>query len=221
MWATCYEGIYLGMLWNFRTTSTTILPQFVFSRDGIRFDRRFRQPFILPGAEGSFDSVAIYALQPILHGDQIFIYYYGQNSRASEQMDRLLREFGEEGPKGRMGLAIVPRDGFVSIDSGNKRYGEIVTRAFTFSGQTLRVNMRAAHQGWGAGRPELRVELLGPDHSPIPGYTFAEADTLAGTGFANVATWQGRSDLSRLAGRPIKLKFTSKNVKLFAFQFVE
>ena len=34
-----------------------------------------------------------------------------------------------------------------------------------------------------------------------------------------MATWEGRSDVGSLAGRPVKLKFYSKNVKLFAFQF--
>ena len=45
------------MLWNFRKTSTTILPQLVFSRDGIDYDRRYREPFIAPGDEDDFDSM--------------------------------------------------------------------------------------------------------------------------------------------------------------------
>ena len=39
-------------------------------------------------------------------------------------------------------------------------------------------------------------------------------------GFANTVSWQGRTDLSELAGKSIKLKFYTKNVKLFAYQFV-
>ena len=95
MWATTYENYYLGMLWNFRKASATLWPQVVFSRDGIRYDRRYTQPFIQLGDEGSFDSVTVYALQPIVHGDQIFIYYGGQNYRASEQFDKLYAEGGK------------------------------------------------------------------------------------------------------------------------------
>ena len=219
MWATTYENIYLGMLWNFRKTSTTILPQLVFSRDGVNYDRRYREPFIQAGDEGDFDSVTVYALQPIVHDDKIFIYYGGQNWRASVQLDRLMEEFGRDGPQAGIGLAVVPLDGFVSIDSGSQEYGEVVTKAFVFEGRTLRVNMRGAWQGWGAGRPELKVEVLAADHTPLPGYRFAEADNLSATGFANMATWEGRSDLGSLAGKPVKLKFYSRNVKLFAFQF--
>tara|TARA_B100000686_G_scaffold347964_1_gene437907 strand:- start:549 stop:1751 length:1203 start_codon:yes stop_codon:yes gene_type:complete len=221
MWASTYENFYIGMLWNFRITSTKLLPQFVFSRDGIRYDRRYREPFIQAGDEGDFDSVTVYAQQPIVHDDQIFIYYSGQNYRASEQWDLLYEQHGIDGPQGRIGLAIVPRDGFVSIDSGYKHYGEIVTQAFSFEGSTLQVSMRSAWKGWSADKPDFRVELLAPDHTPLEGYTFDDADNIGGKGSDIVATWKGKSDVSHLAGRTIKLKFYSKNVKLFGFQFVK
>jgi hypothetical protein len=221
MWATTYENFYIGMLWNFRKTNTTILPQLAFSRDGIRYDRRYRQPFIQAGDEGAFDSSTVYALQPIVHDDKIFIYYSGQNYRASEQIDILLDEFGEDGPKGQIGLAVVPLDGFVSIDSGHHEYGELVTRSFVFEGNALQVNTRAAWLGWSTGLPELKVEILAADHTPLPGFRFDEADNIAETGFANTVTWEGRADVSALAGKPVKLKFYSKNLKLFAYQFVK
>ena len=86
MWATTYEGFYVGMLWNFRTTNTTILPLLVYSRDGIHYDRRFRQPVITPSASPTFDSVAIYSLQPIVREDKIFLYYGGVNWRSPQQL---------------------------------------------------------------------------------------------------------------------------------------
>ena len=49
----------------------------------------------------------------------------------------------------------------------------------------------------------------------------ADADNIGGKGSDIVATWKGKSDVGHLAGRTIKLKFYSKNVKLFGFQFVE
>ena len=221
MWTSAYEKLYIGMLWNFRLTSTTLMPQFVFSRDGVQFDRRYTQPFIQLGDEGSFDSVTVYAQQPIVHGDQIFIYYGGQNYRASEQMDKLYEEYGDDGPKGGIGLAVVPRDGFVSLDSGYKHYGEIVTRSFCFEGRSLQVSMRRAWRGWSSDYPDVRVELLAADHTPLEGYTFDDADNIGETGSEIVATWNGLGEIGHLAGRPIKLKFYCKNVKLFGFQFVE
>ena len=80
--------------------------------------------------------------------------------------------------------------------------------------------MRGAWQGWGAGHPELKVEVLAADHTPLPGFKFEDADVLKENGFANVVPWKGSSDVGSLAGKPIKLRFYSKNLKLFAFQFV-
>ena len=93
MWATTYEGFYVGMLWNFlREEKLFIWPQFVFSRDGIRYDRRFREPFIQLSPEPEYDSVAIYAQQPIVHNDQVFTFYNGMNFR-----ERRLAEIGGPG----------------------------------------------------------------------------------------------------------------------------
>ena len=81
--------------------------------------------------------------------------------------------------------------------------------------------MRIAGQGWNTGLPELKVELLAADHTPLEGHRFEDADSLTKSGFANVVSWNGESDVGNLEGRAIKLKIYFKNVKLFAFQFVK
>ena len=216
LYTTHYAGVTIGMLWNFRTTDTTILPQFIFSRDGIHWDRRYRQSFIPLAPAPEFDSVAIYSMQPIVHGDEIFIFYGGVNWRSPEQLEQL----GTENAHGAIGLAVVPLDRFVSLDGGKLQFSEVVTRSFSFTGKELHLNMRAAFQRWGAGPCDVRVEILDPDYFPIPGYSLQDADRLAKTGLRNRVTWNGKADVSQLVGKPIKLKFYFKNAKLFAFQFV-
>ena len=222
MWATTYEGFYVGMLWNFlREEHLFIWPQFVFSRDGAHYDRRFREPFIPLSPEPHFDSVAIYAQQPILYNDQIFIFYNGMNFR-----ERKLAEIGGFGPTGALGLGVIPLDGFVSLDSADavvNSYGEVVTRPFRFSGNQLRLNMKAMYGS--ANSPttacHVKVEILHPDHFPVVGFSLDDADSLTQTGIANQVTWRGNGDLQPLQDEYIKLKFYLKNAKLFAFQFVE
>jgi hypothetical protein len=34
-----------------------------------------------------------------------------------------------------------------------------------------------------------------------------------------MVSWHGNSDVSKLAGKPVKLRFYFKNAKLFSFQF--
>ena len=76
-----YGDYYVGMLWIFNKTQQAHYPQFVFGRDGIRFDRRYREPFIVPGVTPAFDSSSILPLKPIVHKNEIFIYYIATNYR--------------------------------------------------------------------------------------------------------------------------------------------
>ena len=208
-----YGGLYVGMLWMFSNTEQNHYPQFVFSRDGIRFDRTYREPFILRGTSPAFDSNAICPLKPIVHGDTIFIYYLGGNYRTQEQFDIV----GADEAECSIGLAVVPRDGFVCLESGERESGEAVTRSLRFSGSKLYVNMQVA----GAGPGDLKAEILDPAYFPVPGHTFTDADSLTTTGLDNVVTWNGSPDISRLAGRPVKLRFYLKNTKLFSLRFAD
>jgi hypothetical protein len=79
------------------------------------------------------------------------------------------------------------------------------------------VNMEVGDDKAGA----LKVEILDPAYFPIKGHTMNDADALIRTGLDNVVTWKGDPDLSRLAGRAIKLRFHLANSKLFAFRFAQ
>ena len=212
--AITYEGLYLGLLWNFRTTNTTILPQIVFSRDGIHYNRDYREPFIARGANGSFDASVVYPITPIVHGDSVLVYYSGANWRSPEDLLAL----GDRATCA-VGLATSPRDGFVSFDGAKSTHSQVVTRSFTFSGSQLHLNLKAARQQWGAGPCDVRAEILEATHHVISGFSFKQCDPITRSGLDHVVSWNGRSDLSKLVGRPIKLRFYFKNAKLYAFQF--
>ena len=222
-----YEGVYVGLLWIFRTTNTTHHPEVVFSRDGIHYRRDYRQPFIERGGGIDFDSVSIYANAPIVHDDRILTFYTGTNWRSPET----LLELGDRA-RSAIGLAVSRLDGFVSVD-GIKgiddtppigrphvaEYSELVTRSFSFTGSQLHLNLEGARQQWGAGPCEVRVEVLEPNHAYIAGYEFEDADPITDGGLDCVASWRGSSDLSQLEGKPVKLRFCFRNAKLFSYQF--
>ena len=120
---------------------------------------------------------------------------------------------GEENLFGAIGLATIPLDQFVSIDIG-KYVGEVTTRAFTFSGRQLYLNI--------AGREDeidVRVEILGPAGHLIPGFTLEDADPITTRGLAHVVSWNGASNLSHLQGKAVKLRIYLKHAKLYGFQF--
>ncbi len=222
-----YEGIYVAMPWIFRTTNTTHHPELAFSRDGVHYRRDFRAPFIDRGHPLDFDGTSIYSRVPIVHGDRILVFYNGTNWRSPEQLLTL----GDKATAA-IGLATARLDGFVSFDGakgtptdvapmrgGPLEYSEVVTRSFSFSGSRLHLNVETALQQWGAGPPELRVELLEPNHDYVAGYRFEDADPMTSSGLDNVASWSGNADLSQFAGRPVKLRFYFKNCKLYSFRF--
>ena len=125
-----YEGIYIGLPWIFRTTNTLHYPQLAFSRDGIRFERRYRQPFLCRWAtRGILTRSTIYVHQPMVRDGEIRIYYYGGNWRGSESLhaqgDRAMFA---------VGLATVREDGFVSVDAGKIHPGSLTTRFLSFEG---------------------------------------------------------------------------------------
>ena len=222
-----YEGIYVAMPWIFRTTNTTHHPELAFSRDGVHYRREFRAPFIERGHPLEFDGTSIYSRVPIVHGDRVLTYYSATNWRSPEQLLTL----GDRATAA-VGLATARLDGFVSFEGakgtptdvapmrgGPLEYSEVVTRSFSFSGSRLHVNVETALQQWGAGPPELRVELLEPNHDYVDGYRFEDADPITSSGLDNVASWSGNADLSAFAGRPVKLRFYFKNCKLYSFRF--
>ncbi len=208
-----YEGVYIGVPWIFRTTNTLHYPELAFSRDGIRYQRPYRQALVSLGDFGDFDESTIYVSQPFVHKGEIRIYYYGGNWRGSEALY-------EKGDKARfsIGLATVKEDGFVSVDAGKIHPGELVTRLFSFEGDALCVNMEAAKYNHGSGQPEIKVEILGADTDAAGGFSMEAADPIRTTGKHRIS-WRGKSNVGALAGKPIQLRFQIRNAKLFSFQF--
>ena len=87
------------------------------------------------------------------------------------------------------------------------------------AGSRLHLNVKSALRQWGAGPCEARVEILGPDHQFVKRYGFEESDSMTTGGLSRVSLRKGSSDLSKLEGKPVKLRFYFKNAKLYSFQF--
>ena len=104
-------------------------------------------------------------------------------------------------------------DGFVSVRASHGG-GELLTRPVIFSGRELELNYATSAAG------SLRVELRDPEGGPIPGYTLREARDLFGNRLAGRAAWKHGTDVSRLAGRPVQLRFVMRDADLYSLRFV-
>jgi hypothetical protein len=179
------------------------------SRDGRKFHRVSRLPYIGLGREGSLDSKGTYVLIGMLRRDgQIYQYYGGHD-----------REHGDIRPavgvkhEGGLFLTVQRLDGFVSLDAGPAG-GSFTTPVLTFQGSKLDLNMDASALG------EIRVEIQGQDGKALKGFAFADSDALGLNDLSKTATWRkGSSDVSTLAGKPVRLAFRLRAAKLYAFQF--
>jgi hypothetical protein len=63
-----------------------------------------------------------------------------------------------------------------------------------------------------------QIELLGPDDSPVPGYTLAECDRISGNFIRKTVTWRGNAEIK--ATGPLRLRVVARNTSLYAFQFL-
>ncbi len=65
----------------------------------------------------------------------------------------------------------------------------------------------------------LKVELQDASGQPIPGFTLGECDELYGDTIAVPVSWNMSTEVSSLAGRPIRVRFVLKDADLYSMQF--
>jgi len=181
--------------------------QLAVSRDGVEFHRPERGPYVPLGLPGEPDSLSNYmAVGMARIGDYLYQYYGGY------AVTHGLPESEQKLPIGSFCAVRQRLDGFFSIDAGWEG-GEFLTPPLQFTGKRLVVNLNTSAMGL------CRVGLLDEAGEPLPGFGADECDALQTNSTAHTVTWAGQSDLSALAGKPLRLHFAMRSTKLYAFQF--
>jgi hypothetical protein len=137
------RGVYFGLLSVYHADSLMIDVHLVFSRDSIAWrPLGGRAPILTYGLPDSFDSHCLYALTPLVVGDEIRVYYAAEDeahplarqdvSLQTHAVSRAHVPLDEQSwlrrRRGYGGLATCRRDGFVSLDAARRR--RVVTKAF-------------------------------------------------------------------------------------------
>lgn len=91
--------------------------------------------------------------------------------------------------------------------------GEFVTKLLIFTGDSLRLNFSTSVAGG------IRIEIQNAAGEPIAGYRLGDSIESVGNELERVAKWKGGSNLGRLAGVPVRLRFVMKESDLYALQF--
>ncbi|MSQ97602.1 MAG: hypothetical protein EXR98_24045 [Gemmataceae bacterium] len=70
-----------------------------------------------------------------------------------------------------------------------------------------------------AGVDRVRIEIQDVDGKPIPGSRLGDALELYGDSLEQTAFWTAGSDVSKLAGQAVRLRFVLRDADVYAFQF--
>jgi hypothetical protein len=177
--------------------------QFMASRDGITWERRFREPFVRPGPD------------PRNWVDRNPIMGAGVLETAPAEISMYYSELLREGDgKGQFRRCTLRTDGFVSVEGPYKGWGEFTTPPITFPGDRLELNYSTAGGG------SIFVEMQNEDGTPIDGLSLDDCNEVFGDTIGGVVSWNGDAGLSAHAGKPVRLRVRLRDASLYAFRFV-
>ena len=88
-----------------------------------------------------------------------------------------------------------------------------MTKPLIFSGNQLVVNYATSAAG------SIRVEIQDADGKPLDGFHLEDCPEIFGDSIERTVFWTAGSDLSKLAGRPVRLRMILKDADLYSFQF--
>lgn len=178
-----------------------------FSRDGFHWQRPDHRTFLdLSDERGAWNwgNVQSVGGGVLVVGDQLYFYASGRAGESRCQGSPLSSDAA-----GSTGLAMLRRDGFASMDA-EAAEATLTTRKVRFSGTHLFVNANAAGGS-------LRAELLDANGQPIAPFTKDNCLPLRANATLQPVAWKGAADLSAVARRPVRLRFTLTAASLYSF----
>lgn len=172
---------------------------FMSSRDGVHWDRTFREAWLRPGPDRAnwTQRSNMPALGIVETGPDEFSMYVSEHY---------------EWPTNRLRRVTVRRHGFASMRAGATP-GEFTTKLLTFTGRRLLLNLATSAAG------SVRVEIQGADGKPIDGFVRDDCPAIYGDEIERAVTWKTGDDVSALAGRPVRLRFALQDADVFALRF--
>lgn len=169
------------------------------SRGGNVYDRTFMESYIRPGiglhnwvSRSNYPVLNVVQTGP----DEMSVYVNEDYAQPTAHIKRYSMRL----------------DGFSSLKADYKG-GYVVTKPFTFSGKELEINYATSAAG------SIRVELRDEAGNPLEGYTLNDCQEMIGNEIRRVVTWKGKSDVSPLAGKVVRLRISMKDSDLYSFRF--
>jgi len=204
----------------YQHTPDMVTVHLVTSRDGRIWQRPLgRTPWIGPVPSNRDAYPSPYACAGIVSTAEGEWSFYLGVSRSSHN-DPRERQFSQAAGSGFV-RATLREDGFTSLSSEGR--GSFWTIPFTLNSDVIRVNVRTRYSGF------LRCQILASgtgdtggaaqEFRDIEGYTLDDCQTISGDHSDIPLPWNGSTDVSRLRGQTVRLRFDLYKADLFAIRF--
>jgi hypothetical protein len=198
-----YRGLEISDFYKERAKTFNNSPAdgaFMTSRAGsAKYDRTFMESFVRPGTglenwvnRGNYPLRGLVQTGPA----EMSLYVMRHYMQDSWHIERLTLRL----------------DGFASLHAPY-RGGEMLTKPFTFGGSKLTLNYATSVAG------VVQVEIQDADGKPISEFVAKSCDPVVGDEISRVVTWGGKSDLSGLAGKAIRLRFILRDADVYSLRF--
>ncbi len=115
-------------------------------------------------------------------------------------------------PTSHLHRYIMRIDGFISLNASYEG-GEVTTKPFRFTGDTLMLNFSTSAAGF------IKVEMLDIEGKSLKGFEMKNATELIGNEIEKAVSWQGNPDLMKLAGQAVRLRIVMKDADLYSLRF--
>lgn len=169
------------------------------SRGGNQYERTFMEGFGRPGIGiSNWTSRTNYPARGIIETGVGEMSIYIQHNYAQ--------------PTAHLVRYTLRTDGFASVNAPYAG-GEFMTKPLRFTGSALYLNYGTSAAGG------LRVEVQDADGTPLPGFGLEACTEIIGNEIDRAVRWNESTDLSSLAGKPVRLRFMMKDADLYALQF--
>ena len=182
--------------------------QFAASRDSLHWMRYDRRPYIGRGMPGTFDGGTIHASPAHLRrGDRFLQMYTGSpwthgGFRALSDEER--RDRGYDNGTSSAWTASRPTPPTPAERSPRRR---------SASGERLELNIDVAAMG------QAQVEVQDEAGRALSGFELSRCRRVMVNDVRHTVSWDGSPSLGSHAGKPIRLHFSMRSAKLYAFQF--
>ena len=179
---------------------------FMSSRDGVTF-KRWNEAFLPPGIErpGTWN-----------YGHQYLVWHLVETKASLEGAPDELSLYATESYWTDRSSALrrytLRLDGFVSLHAPMSG-GEVLTKPLTFTGNSLSMNFASSAAGG------VKVEIQDANGKPMPGFTLSDCEEHFGDSLARTVVWKNGTNVSALAGKPVRLRFVLEDADVYSFRF--